>query len=184
MVFRRASSSAIPPMAALATFGTACGNSACGRVGADDDVRIDAFLLEHDDRHLREASSGELLDRLVVGVSADALNLRKKDRLPVFSEAERLEIVAALRCVDEVFVDRDTIGYAVALADATRDGVQSANARLLTTRVRRRRRRPRRRAAPPRPHGGPFAYISANTDLLGWAIERAAEKPFMSPTTR
>jgi glycerol-3-phosphate cytidylyltransferase len=44
-------------------------------------------------------------DRLVVGVSADALNLRKKDRLPVFSEAERLEIVNALRCVDEVFVE-------------------------------------------------------------------------------
>ena len=44
-------------------------------------------------------------DRLVVGVSADALNLRKKDRLPVFSEAERLEIVAALKCVDDVFVE-------------------------------------------------------------------------------
>ena len=38
-------------------------------------------------------------------LEADALNLRKKDRLPVFSEAERLEIVAALRCVDEVFVE-------------------------------------------------------------------------------
>ena len=24
-----------------------------------------------------------------------------------------------------------------------------------------------------RPHGGPFRYVSANTDLLGWAIERA-----------
>jgi glycerol-3-phosphate cytidylyltransferase len=44
-------------------------------------------------------------DRLVVGVSADELNLRKKDRLPVFSQAERLEIVAALRAVDEVFVE-------------------------------------------------------------------------------
>jgi CubicO group peptidase (beta-lactamase class C family) len=32
--------------------------------------------------------------------------------------------------------------------------------------------------ARPHPHGGPFAYVSANTDLLGWAIERAAEKPF------
>lgn len=32
--------------------------------------------------------------------------------------------------------------------------------------------------APPHPHGGPFAYVSANTDLLGWAIERAADKPF------
>jgi choline-phosphate cytidylyltransferase len=44
-------------------------------------------------------------DRLVVGVSADELNLRKKGRLPVFSQAERLEIVAALRAVDEVFVE-------------------------------------------------------------------------------
>jgi CubicO group peptidase (beta-lactamase class C family) len=26
---------------------------------------------------------------------------------------------------------------------------------------------------PRRAHGGPFSYISANTDLLGWAIERA-----------
>ena len=44
-------------------------------------------------------------DRLVVGVSADALNLRKKDRLPVFSEGERMEIVAALKSVDEVFLE-------------------------------------------------------------------------------
>lgn len=33
-------------------------------------------------------------------------------------------------------------------------------------------------AAPPRPHGGPFSYISANTDLLGWVIERAAGQTF------
>jgi CubicO group peptidase (beta-lactamase class C family) len=26
------------------------------------------------------------------------------------------------------------------------------------------------------PHGGPFAYVSANIDLLGWAIERATGK--------
>ena len=44
-------------------------------------------------------------DRLVVGVSADALNERKKGRLPVFSQAERLEIVGALKPVDEVFVE-------------------------------------------------------------------------------
>ena len=56
--------------------------------------------------HLRVLERAAALgDRLVVGVSADALNLRKKDRLPVFSEAERLEIVAALKCVDEVFVE-------------------------------------------------------------------------------
>jgi len=28
------------------------------------------------------------------------------------------------------------------------------------------------------PHGGSFAYVSANTDLLGWAIERASGRPF------
>jgi CubicO group peptidase (beta-lactamase class C family) len=27
-------------------------------------------------------------------------------------------------------------------------------------------------------HGGPFRYVSANTDLLGWAIERATGKTF------
>ncbi len=58
-------------------------------------------------------------DRLVVGVSADALNQRKKGRAPVFPQEERLAIVAALKPVDEVFVEeslerkRDYItGYA------------------------------------------------------------------------
>jgi len=56
--------------------------------------------------HLRVLQRAAALgDRLVVGVSADALNLRKKDRLPVFSEAERMEIVAALKPVDEVFLE-------------------------------------------------------------------------------
>ena len=56
--------------------------------------------------HLRVIERAAALgDRLVVGVSADALNLRKKDRLPVFSEAERMEIVAALKPVDEVFLE-------------------------------------------------------------------------------
>jgi CubicO group peptidase (beta-lactamase class C family) len=32
--------------------------------------------------------------------------------------------------------------------------------------------------APLRPHGGPFSYISANTDLLGLAMERATGKRF------
>jgi glycerol-3-phosphate cytidylyltransferase len=54
-------------------------------------------------RVLRRAA--ELGDRLVVGVSADALNLRKKNRAPVFSQDERLEIVGALKVVDEVFVE-------------------------------------------------------------------------------
>lgn len=54
-------------------------------------------------RLLRRAA--ELGDRLVVGVSADALNIAKKGRAPVFSQDERMEIVAALDVVDEVFVE-------------------------------------------------------------------------------
>lgn len=56
--------------------------------------------------HLRVIERAAALgDRLVVGVSADALNLRKKGREPVFSQAERMEIVRALRVVDDVFVE-------------------------------------------------------------------------------
>jgi glycerol-3-phosphate cytidylyltransferase len=63
---------------------------------------FDVFHVGHLRVIERAASLG---DRLVVGVSADALNLRKKGREPVFSESERLEIIAALRMVDEVFVE-------------------------------------------------------------------------------
>lgn len=49
--------------------------------------------------------AAELGDRLIVGVSSDALNLSKKGRKPVFSQAERLEIVSGLKAVDEVFVE-------------------------------------------------------------------------------
>lgn len=54
-------------------------------------------------RILQRAS--ELGDRLVVGVSSDALNVSKKGREPVFSQEERCELVANLKCVDEVFVE-------------------------------------------------------------------------------
>jgi glycerol-3-phosphate cytidylyltransferase len=49
--------------------------------------------------------AGELGDRLVVGVSSDALNFSKKGRNPVFSQDERLEIVSNIRAVDAVFVE-------------------------------------------------------------------------------
>jgi choline-phosphate cytidylyltransferase len=56
--------------------------------------------------HLRVIQRAAALgDRLVVGVSADALNMRKKGRAPVFSQDERLEIVASLKPVDAVFVE-------------------------------------------------------------------------------
>ena len=44
-------------------------------------------------------------DRLVVGVSSDALNFSKKGRNPVFDQDERLEIVSNLKVVDTVFVE-------------------------------------------------------------------------------
>lgn len=33
---------------------------------------------------------------------------------------------------------------------------------------------------PPRAHGGAFSYVSANTDLLGWVLERATGQSFAS----
>lgn len=49
--------------------------------------------------------SREMGDTLIVGVSSDALNFRKKGRQPVYSEFERKSILKSLRCVDEVFLE-------------------------------------------------------------------------------
>jgi len=49
--------------------------------------------------------AAEFGDRLVVGVSTDALNFSKKGRNPVYSENERREIISSLRFVDEVFFE-------------------------------------------------------------------------------
>ncbi|EWS98487.1 glycerol-3-phosphate cytidylyltransferase [Pseudoalteromonas sp. SCSIO_11900] len=47
----------------------------------------------------------ELGDYLIVGISSDELNLQKKGRAPIYSEAERIKIISSLRCVDEVFIE-------------------------------------------------------------------------------
>ncbi|MDI9221127.1 pantoate--beta-alanine ligase [Pantoea sp. EA-12] len=44
-------------------------------------------------------------DRLIVGISSDALNFSKKQRFPVYPESERKSIISALGCVDEVFIE-------------------------------------------------------------------------------
>jgi len=44
-------------------------------------------------------------DYLIVGISTDELNRSKKQRDPVYSLAERMEIVSGLRCVDQVFAE-------------------------------------------------------------------------------
>ncbi|MDX6320415.1 MAG: glycerol-3-phosphate cytidylyltransferase, partial [Propionibacteriaceae bacterium] len=56
--------------------------------------------------HIRVLNrAAEFGDRLVVGVSSDALNLSKKGRTPIFTQDERLEIVSNLKVVDAVFVE-------------------------------------------------------------------------------
>lgn len=52
---------------------------------------------------LRRAKA--LGDRLVVGVSSDELNFRKKGVRPQYPLEDRLKIVEAIRYVDEVFVE-------------------------------------------------------------------------------
>lgn len=44
-------------------------------------------------------------NKLIVGVSSDQLNMRKKNRFPVFAEHQRAAIVGSLKCVDEVFIE-------------------------------------------------------------------------------
>ncbi|WP_341707506.1 adenylyltransferase/cytidyltransferase family protein [Halopseudomonas sp.] len=56
--------------------------------------------------HLRILEGASRLgSSLAVGVSSDLLNMSKKGRTPVYSQEERMAIVAALRCVDSVFVE-------------------------------------------------------------------------------
>jgi len=45
----------------------------------------------------------KLGDYLLVGVSTDALNYAKKGRNPYYNQTERLQIISAIRYVDEVF---------------------------------------------------------------------------------
>ena len=41
----------------------------------------------------------------IVGVSSDALNFKKKKRNPIYSQDERMAIISALECVDQVFLE-------------------------------------------------------------------------------
>ena len=42
---------------------------------------------------------------LIVGVSSDELNINKKGRAPIYSLKSRMEIIEAIKYVDEVFVE-------------------------------------------------------------------------------
>lgn len=63
---------------------------------------FDVFHVGHLNILQRARSLG---DRLVVGVSSDALNFEKKERYPIYSEKDRLSIIRGIRYVDEVFLE-------------------------------------------------------------------------------
>ncbi|SUC37297.1 Glycerol-3-phosphate cytidylyltransferase [Providencia rustigianii] len=44
-------------------------------------------------------------DYLIVGVSSDELNFKKKGRYPIYKEKDRVEIISSLIFVDEVFIE-------------------------------------------------------------------------------
>jgi glycerol-3-phosphate cytidylyltransferase len=56
--------------------------------------------------HLRILErSAALGDRLIVGISSDQFTFKKKGRFPFHNEQQRMDIVASIRCVDEVFLE-------------------------------------------------------------------------------
>lgn len=56
--------------------------------------------------HLRILERSRALgDHLTVGVSTDALNFSKKQRLPIYPQDERITLIRALRCVDAAFYE-------------------------------------------------------------------------------
>jgi choline-phosphate cytidylyltransferase len=61
---------------------------------------FDVFHIGHLNLLKRAATLGH---RLVVGVSTDQLNIKKKGRPPVYCEQDRMEIVRSLACVDDTF---------------------------------------------------------------------------------
>lgn len=49
--------------------------------------------------------SGAQGDKLIVGVSSDALNFKKKQKYPIYSENDRMNIIKNLKGVNEVFLE-------------------------------------------------------------------------------
>lgn len=66
-------------------------------------ITFGTFDLFHEG-HLRLLERTKAMgDRLVVGVSSDSFNFHKKQRYPIIPEESRMNIIRALKCVDEVF---------------------------------------------------------------------------------
>jgi len=63
---------------------------------------FDVFHIGHVNILERAKKEG---DYLIVGLSSDELNFSKKQRYPVYPQAQRVKIVESLRFVDEVFIE-------------------------------------------------------------------------------
>jgi glycerol-3-phosphate cytidylyltransferase len=63
---------------------------------------FDMFHVGHVNILERAKSFG---DYLIVGVSSDQLNKKKKNRFPIYDEIDRMHIIKSLRCVDEIFIE-------------------------------------------------------------------------------
>jgi glycerol-3-phosphate cytidylyltransferase len=63
---------------------------------------FDVFHIGHVNILERARQEG---DYLIVGVSSDDLNFSKKQRYPIYSQADRIKILESLKFVDEVFLE-------------------------------------------------------------------------------
>lgn len=63
---------------------------------------FDVFHIGHVNILKRAKEFGDLL---IVGVSSDSLNFSKKQRYPIYSQEERIEIISSLKFVDYVFIE-------------------------------------------------------------------------------
>lgn len=63
---------------------------------------FDVFHIGHVNIFKRARDYG---DTVIVGVSSDELNIKKKGRAPIYSLKSRLGIIESIRHVDEVFVE-------------------------------------------------------------------------------
>ena len=63
---------------------------------------FDVFHVGHLKILQRSKKEGQ---KLIVGVSSDNLNFQKKNRYPIYDQHSRMEIIAALDCVDKVFLE-------------------------------------------------------------------------------
>jgi choline-phosphate cytidylyltransferase len=63
---------------------------------------FDLFHIGHLNILKRAATYG---NRLVVGVSSDAMNITKKNTSPVYCQEDRMAIVGSIECVDEVIIE-------------------------------------------------------------------------------